>query len=186
MRVMGQWYQIGKVGKETGLTSWEKGETWFTDGVCNQHGTGAKILFIVDCMEKLTQLSEKNLVTTVWTTGNSGIEQNETVDRLTRKTRPVGMQSFLPLFIRLVIHLSHFAFCRYFARVFPKHTTEHLLCTFRFSFKFHISLILRKNKKVCKIHSTYKFFVKFYQILKIFFQNNIKILENFWRILTKI
>ncbi len=37
-------------------------------------------------MEKLTQLSEKNQVTALLTYGHSGIEQNETADRVATET----------------------------------------------------------------------------------------------------
>ncbi len=48
----------------------------------------------------LTVLSEVNQVTIMWLPGRSGIQQNETADRLERegaKNRPVGPEPFLPL-----------------------------------------------------------------------------------------
>ncbi len=44
----------------------------------------------------LTVLSEVNQVTIMWVPGHSGIQQNETADRVAR-TRPIGPEPFLPL-----------------------------------------------------------------------------------------
>ncbi len=46
---------------------------------------GTKLLLVADCMEKLTVLSEVNHVTIMRVPGHSGIQQNETADRLARK-----------------------------------------------------------------------------------------------------
>ncbi len=51
-------------------------------------------------MEMLTLLLEKNRVNHVCTPGHSGIERNETTDRLARKgtkTAPTGPEPVLPL-----------------------------------------------------------------------------------------
>ncbi len=53
-----------------------------------------------DCIEKLTAPSENNQVSTVWTFGQSGITQNETVDGLARQgtgTKPTGSKPYLLL-----------------------------------------------------------------------------------------
>ncbi len=44
--------------------------------------SGTKPLFVADCTEMLTVLSEVNQVTILWVSGQSGIQQNETADRL--------------------------------------------------------------------------------------------------------
>ncbi len=62
--------------------------------------SGTKSLLVADCMEKLTALSEINQVTIMWVPGHSGIQQNETADRLAKegaRTRPIGPKAFLPL-----------------------------------------------------------------------------------------
>ncbi len=61
---------------------------------------GTKSLLVADCIEKLTVLSEVNQVTIMWVPGHSGIQQNETADRLARegaRTRPIGSEPFLLL-----------------------------------------------------------------------------------------
>ncbi len=48
----------------------------------------------------LTVLLKVNQVTIMWVPGHSGIQQNETTDRLARegaRTRPIGPECFLPL-----------------------------------------------------------------------------------------
>ncbi len=62
--------------------------------------SGTKSLLVTDCIEKLTVLSEVNQVTIVGVPGHSGIQQNETADRLVRegaRTRPIGPEPLLPL-----------------------------------------------------------------------------------------
>ncbi len=61
---------------------------------------GTKSLLVGDCIEKLTALSEVKRVTIMWVPGRSGIQQNETADRLVREvvgTRPIIPDPFLPL-----------------------------------------------------------------------------------------
>ncbi len=65
-------------------------------------GTKSKSLLVVVCIEKLTALSEVNQVTITWVPGHSGIQQNETANRLVTegpKTRPIGPEPFLPLLL---------------------------------------------------------------------------------------
>ncbi len=65
--------------------------------------SGTKSLLVADSMEKLTVLLEINLVTIMWVPGHSGIQQNETADRLARegaRTRPIGPEPILPLFLQ--------------------------------------------------------------------------------------
>ncbi len=60
---------------------------------------GTSVL-VVNCIEKLTVLSEVNQVTIIWVRGHSGIQQNKTADRLARegaRTRPFGPEPFLSL-----------------------------------------------------------------------------------------
>ncbi len=62
--------------------------------------SGTKSLLVAECIEKLTVLSKVNQVTIMWVPWHSGIQQNETADRLARKgtrTRPIGPEPFLPL-----------------------------------------------------------------------------------------
>ncbi len=62
--------------------------------------SGIKLLLVMDCIEKLTALSEVNQVTVMWVPGHSGIQQNETADRLVIEeatTRLIGPKSFLLL-----------------------------------------------------------------------------------------
>ncbi len=46
---------------------------------------GIKSLLVADCMEKLAVQSEINQVIIMWVPGHSGIQQNETADRLARE-----------------------------------------------------------------------------------------------------
>ncbi len=62
--------------------------------------SGTKSLLVADCIEKLTVQSEVNQVTITRVPGHNGIQQNETADRLARegaRTRPIGLEPFLPL-----------------------------------------------------------------------------------------
>ncbi len=62
--------------------------------------SGTKSILVAGCIEKLTVLSEVNQVTIMWVPGHSGIQQNETADRLAReggRTRPISPELFLPL-----------------------------------------------------------------------------------------
>ncbi len=64
---------------------------------------GTKSLLVANSIEKLTVLSEVNQVTIMRVPGHSGIQQNETVDRIARegaKIRPIGPEPFLPLSFR--------------------------------------------------------------------------------------
>ncbi len=61
---------------------------------------GTKLLLVAGCIEKLTALSEVNQVTIMWVPGCSGIQQNETADKLASvgaRTRPNSLEPFLPL-----------------------------------------------------------------------------------------
>ncbi len=63
--------------------------------------SGIKSLLAADCIEKLTALLEVNQVTITWAPGHSGIQQNETADRLVKeegRTTPIILEPFLPLF----------------------------------------------------------------------------------------
>ncbi len=62
--------------------------------------SGTKSLLVADCIKKHTVLSEVNQVTIIWVPWYSGIQQNETADKLVRegaKIRPIGPEPFLPL-----------------------------------------------------------------------------------------
>ncbi len=64
--------------------------------------SGTKLLLVANSIEKLTVLSEVNQVTIKWVPGHCGIQQNETTDKLVRegdRTRPIGPEPFLPLFL---------------------------------------------------------------------------------------
>ncbi len=68
--------------------------------VADLAASGTKALPVADCTEKLTVLSEINQVTIMWVPGQSGIQQNETADRLARegaRTGSIGPEPFLPL-----------------------------------------------------------------------------------------
>ncbi len=59
-----------------------------------------KSLLAADCIGKLTALSEVNQVTIMCLLGHSGNQHNETADRLGMegvRTRPIGLEPFLPL-----------------------------------------------------------------------------------------
>ncbi len=63
--------------------------------------SGTKSLLVAECIEKLTVLSEVNQVTIMWVPRHSGIQQNETADRLARggtRSRPISPEPFLPLY----------------------------------------------------------------------------------------
>ncbi len=62
--------------------------------------SGTKSQLVTKCIEKLTVLSEVNQVAMMWVLGHSGIQQNETADRLATevaRTRPVSPKPVLPL-----------------------------------------------------------------------------------------
>ncbi len=62
--------------------------------------SGTNSLLDVDCIEKLTVLSEVNQVIIMRVTEHCRIQQNETADRLARegaRTGPIGPEPFLPL-----------------------------------------------------------------------------------------
>ncbi len=86
-----------KFGRNFSLNLGAKGEKFESNirEICD-----TKSLLVADCIEKLTILSEVNQVTIMWVRGHSGIQQNETADRLARegtRTRPIGPEPFLPL-----------------------------------------------------------------------------------------
>ncbi len=72
----------------------------YVENCCSPAASGTKSLLVADCMEKLTVLSEIKQVAIMWVPGDSGIQQNETADRLAReeaRTRPIGPEPFIPL-----------------------------------------------------------------------------------------
>ncbi len=67
--------------------------------VLPQAASGTKSLLVADCTEKLTVLLEINQVTIIWVPGHSGIQQDETADRLARvgaRARPISSELLLP------------------------------------------------------------------------------------------
>ncbi len=93
------------------VTSYLRKRRWRSRPICANSQTAiaalaasdTKSLLIEDWIEKLTVLSEVNQVTIMWIPGHSGIQQNETADRLAReaaRTRPIGPEPFLPLSLR--------------------------------------------------------------------------------------
>ncbi len=66
--------------------------------VADLTASGTKSLLVA-----LTVMSEVNQVTIMWVPGHSGIQRNETADRLVRKgarIRPIGPEPLLPLSLR--------------------------------------------------------------------------------------
>ncbi len=56
-----------------------------------------KTILVADCIENLTFLLEVNQVTIMWVPGQSGIQHNETADRLARegaRTRFISPEPF--------------------------------------------------------------------------------------------
>ncbi len=57
-----------------------------------------KPLLVADCIEKLIALSEKRQITIMWVAEHSGIQENETADKLVRegaRTELIGLKAFL-------------------------------------------------------------------------------------------
>ncbi len=94
-----------------------------------------------------------------------------------------NLENFLQQqFLRSAIQLSYFAFRQCFRE--KHHEIRNIHYTL-FVFRECREKNKQKYEKVCEIYPTHKFFVKFYQVFKILFQNNINNLQNRWETLTE-